>query len=107
SPEVVRVSDLAQRLHVSPRTVQRVAARYVGLPPMAIIRRYRLQESAQRLREDPSLTIAAVASDLGYADHAHLTADFRRVLGTTPAAYRRAQADGPASRNRSVDPGTS
>ena len=90
-PDIVRVDDLARALHVSPRTVQRLARRYIGLPPLAVIRRYRLQESAQRLREDPSLTVAQAAADLGYADHAHLTRDFRRVLGMTPHAYRHAQ----------------
>ena len=53
-----------------------------------MIGRYRLQEAAQRLREDPSLTIAYVAAELDYADHAHLTADFRQVLGFSPSLYR-------------------
>ena len=53
-----------------------------------MIRRYRLQEAAQRLREDPSVTVAQVAAELDYADHAHLTADFRRVLGFSPSQYR-------------------
>ena len=30
---------------------------------------------------------AAVAAELGYADQAHLTRDFRRHLGTSPSAY--------------------
>jgi AraC-like DNA-binding protein len=37
-----------------------------------------------------------VAADLGYADHAHLTRDFRTVLGFTPSAYRAGQAPSPA-----------
>ena len=53
-----------------------------------MIGRYRLQEAAQRLREDPSLTVAHVAAELDYADHAHLTADFRQVLGFSPSLYR-------------------
>lgn len=85
---VVRVEQLASHLHVSVRTVQRLAERYIGVPPLAIIRRYRLQEAAERLREDPGVTVAHVAADLGYADHAHLTSDFRRVLGFTPRTYR-------------------
>ncbi|QLQ09113.1 MAG: AraC family transcriptional regulator [Nocardioidaceae bacterium] len=85
---ITRVDQLARLLCVSTRSVQRLAQRYVGLPPLAIIRRYRLQEAAQRLREDRSLTIAQVAADLGYADHAHLSADFRSVLGFTPNSYR-------------------
>jgi AraC-like DNA-binding protein len=89
-PEVLRVEDVAGRLHVSTRTVQRLARRYVGLPPLALIRRRRLQEAAQQLRTDPGLNLAALASQLGYADHAHLATDFRTVLGFTPSAYREA-----------------
>lgn len=85
---ILRVDQVAARLHTSIRGVQRLAQRYVGLPPLTIIRRYRLQEAAQRLREEPTLTIAEVAADLGYTDHAHLTTDFRRVLGLTPHLYR-------------------
>ena len=86
---IVRVEQVAQQLNMSARGVQRLAQRYVGIPPLAIIRRYRLQEAAKRLREDPALTIARVAADLGYADQAHLASDFRRVLGFTPMGYRR------------------
>lgn len=85
---IVRVDQVAERLEISVRSVQRLARRYVGLPPLVIIRRYRLQEAAQRLRKDPSITIAQVAADLGYADQAHLSTDFRHVLGFTPNAYR-------------------
>lgn len=88
-PGITRVDELAKRLHLSARSVQRIAARYVGLPPLTMIRRYRLQEAAGRLRADQQLTITQVAADLGYADSAHLAADFRRVLGLTADHYRR------------------
>lgn len=85
---MVRVDQLAKELGISIRGLQRLAGRYFGLPPLTIIRRYRLQEAAQSLREDKCLTIAQVAADLGYADHAHLCADFRQTLGFTPHSYR-------------------
>jgi AraC-like DNA-binding protein len=88
-PSVLRVEDAADRLGVSVRTLQRLARHYVGLPPAAMIRRRRLQEAAERLRRDPAIDIAAVANDLSYADHAHLTTEFRNVLNFTPSAYRR------------------
>jgi len=88
NPAVLQVEDAASRLGVSARTLQRVAGRYVGLSPGAMIRRRRLQEAAERLRNTPDTTIATVATDLGYTDHAHLTADFRTVLGFTPSSYR-------------------
>lgn len=87
-PSVFRIEQVAQHLGISARGVQRLARRYIGLTPLAVIRRYRLQAAAQRLREDPAVTIAQVAADLGYADHAHLSTDFRIVLGLTPNSYR-------------------
>jgi AraC-like DNA-binding protein len=87
-PDVLRVADVATRLGVSVRTVQRLASRYIGVPPSAMIRRRRLQEAAQRLREQPGTELAALAAELGYADQAHLANDFRTVLGLTPSRYR-------------------
>jgi AraC-like DNA-binding protein len=71
------------------RTLQRLAHRTVGLPPAAMIRRRRLQEAAQRVRDDPGVRLAEVAAELGYSDQAHLAADFRTVLGITAGSYRR------------------
>lgn len=86
---LLTVPELAARLHISVRTLQRLAAKFVGLPPAALIRRRRLQEAAERVRQEPDVDLAALANQLGYADHAHLTADFRTVLGFTPSTYRR------------------
>lgn len=80
--------EAATRLAVSVRTLQRMAHRYVGVSPAAMIRRRRLQEAAQLVRDDPRADLAAIAAELGYADHAHLTRDFQAVLGIAPRAYR-------------------
>lgn len=90
-PAIVRVDQLPLRLHVSARTLQRLADRHFGLSPHAMIRRRRLQEGAQRLREDRTLTISALSGELGYADHAHFTRDFKSLLGVTPSEYREQQ----------------
>lgn len=94
-PEIIRVDQIAHRLNLSARGVQRLARRYIGLTPMAVVRRYRLQEAAQRLRKDPAVTLAQVAADLGYADHAHFSTDFKTVLGSTPSIYRRTATERP------------
>jgi AraC-like DNA-binding protein len=98
-PAVQRVGTLAGRLATSERTVQRLARRYVGLTPAALIRRRRVQEAAERLRDDPGTDLAALATELGYTDQAHLTNEFSRVLGSSPAGYRRvaAPAGGPGA----------
>jgi AraC-type DNA-binding domain-containing proteins len=87
-PDVQSVADAADRLGVSPRTLQRLTGQYVGLTPAEMIRRRRLQEAAQRVRTDPSASLAEIAAELGYADQAHLTHEFRQRLGFTPATYR-------------------
>ncbi len=93
---VLVVGDAAARLGVSVRTLQRLARRYVGVPPAAMIRRRRLQEAAARLREGGGRDLASLAAELGYADQAHLAGEFRRVLGFTPSSYRRASGEEPA-----------
>jgi AraC-like DNA-binding protein len=102
-PAVLKVEDASALLNVSARTLQRLAARYVGLPPSMMIRRRRLQEAAERLRADPGVTLATVAADLGYTDHAHLANEFRSVLGLTLSIYRRQVS--PADRDRPGDAG--
>ncbi|MGN8024986.1 helix-turn-helix domain-containing protein [Microbacterium sp. 22242] len=91
-PSVRTPEQAATRLAVSVRTLQRMAHRHVGLSPAAMIRRRRLQEAAERIRSDPETDLATVAADLGYADQAHLSNEFRAVLGFTPSAYRRGAA---------------
>lgn len=91
---VLRLEDAASALAVSSRTLQRVARKYIGLSPAALIRRRRLQDAAERARLDPTADLAAIAAESGYADHAHLTNDFRRYLGFTPSSYRQAVGGG-------------
>lgn len=87
--EILSVGDLAAHLNISTRTLQRLAAKYVGLPPAALIRRRRIQELAERLRTNSDLDLAQLASELGYADHAHLSRECKALLGFTPSSYRR------------------
>jgi AraC-like DNA-binding protein len=88
---VLRLEDAAARLSVSTRSLQRLAHRTVGVSPAAMIRRRRLQEAVQRVRDDPEESLAVIAADLGYSDQAHLAGDFRTVLGLTATEYRAAR----------------
>jgi AraC-like DNA-binding protein len=86
---------LAQRVHVSQRTSQRVFMDYVGQGPKWVARRYRIQAAVEALdaeRQDPAATrqdLTALALDLGYYDLAHFSRDFRDVTGVTPSGYRK------------------
>lgn len=87
-PDVTRADQLPELLHVSARSLQRLATRFFGLSLHSMIRRRRLQEAAERLRVDPTCSIAELASELGYSDHSHFSTDFKAVLGMTPRRYR-------------------
>lgn len=85
-PEVMRVRQVCTKFDITERTLQRLLARRLGLHPKWLIQRRRLQDAAARLRSGPG-DLARVAADLGYADQAHFTRDFRTVTGLTPGDF--------------------
>lgn len=86
---ILTVEDAAATIGVSPRTAQRLTRRFVGLTPLALIHRRRLQHAAHLLSTEPDAAVADIAAELGYADQSHLVRDFRKVFGFTPGGYRR------------------
>lgn len=86
-----RVDDLAVAAGTSSRTLQRLFREHAGVSPWWVLRRYRLLDAAELVSQGKDLAWAEVASDLGYADQAHLIRDFRAATGQTPAAYAAAQ----------------
>lgn len=86
-----RLRDLSDGVGVGPRSLQRMFLQYAGVSPIWVIRRYRLMEAAEAVREGTQVSWAEVAADLGYADQAHLIRDFRAATGQTPAAYADSQ----------------
>ncbi|OLT54075.1 hypothetical protein BJF88_00580 [Cellulosimicrobium sp. CUA-896] len=83
------VGDLAAVTGSSPRSLQRLFARYVGVSPKWVLQRHRVHLAADLLAADPGQDLAALATAVGYYDQAHLGTDFLRATGTTPGAYAR------------------
>ncbi len=86
-PRVQRVSQVCEKFDISERSLQRLTARRIGLTPKWLVQRRRLHEAAERLSSAEPPDLARVAVDLGYADQAHFTRDFRTVTGLTPGEY--------------------
>jgi len=61
---------------------------------------HRRMERAQGLMLSTDAPLSEIAFECGLADQAHLTRLFRRVVGETPAAWRRARANPGASIRR-------
>jgi len=64
----------------------------VGHSPHEYIIRRRM-ERAQGLMLSTDAPLSQIAFECGLADQAHFTRLFRRVVGETPAAWRRARAN--------------
>ena len=90
--EITRVADVVSRTGIGERRLQRLFAEYVEASPKWVIRRYRLQEAAERLAAAEDVDLAALALDLGYFDQAHFARDFRAIVGRPPASYARSAA---------------
>lgn len=84
-----RVAQLADLSGLSERRLQRLFADYVGVSPKWVMRRARLHEAALRAEASGPASVdwAALATDLGYSDQAHLTRDFTATLGVSPSRY--------------------
>ena len=91
NPEVTRVAEVADAFGLGERALQRLVENRVGLSPKWLIQRRRLHDAVAQLKTGRR-SLADLAAELGYADQAHFTNDFRAVTGFTPGHY---QADQP------------
>lgn len=83
------VAELADRVGVGERQLQRICRRRIGLSPKWLLQRRRLQEAAAHLGEEDAPALADLAAELGYTDQAHFTRDFTTVIGRPPGRFRR------------------
>jgi AraC-like DNA-binding protein len=86
-PGLRRVDQLSAASGMTARTLQRLFADYVGVSPKWVMRRARLHEAAEHADSGEPVDWACLASDLGYADQAHLTRDFTVTIGVPPSRY--------------------
>ncbi|MEY9990915.1 AraC-like DNA-binding protein [Streptomyces sp. V4I8] len=85
------LAALATDLGLSRYQLLRAFRTAMGVPPYAWLAQHRV--SRARCLLETGLRPAEVAVLVGFADQAHLTRWFRRVLGVTPAAYRNSVQD--------------
>ncbi|QYF94139.1 helix-turn-helix domain-containing protein [Massilia sp. PAMC28688] len=86
---------LADSFHVSPRTLLRRFKDDTGATPLGYLQRARV-DKARLLLESTTLAVAQVTGQVGYGDVATFSTLFKRLVGHTPAEYRRRFRTGPA-----------
>jgi AraC-like DNA-binding protein len=81
------LSELAAMTGLSQFAVLRAFRAQTGLPPHAYLNQLRVRRARALL--DQGVSPAQVAMTTGFADQAHLTRHFKRVVGVPPGAYQR------------------
>lgn len=79
------VAELAGRVTMSERQLQRKVRALLGVSPADYLRELRLQEAAQRLRRGE--LAGNVAMDVGFASPSHFGACFKARFGATPGEF--------------------
>ena len=82
------LTELSEIAGLNPHHFAHAFKQSVGMPPHRYIVEHRV-EKARRLLEDRRQSIADIATACGFANQSHFTEHFRRVVGVTPAKYRR------------------
>jgi AraC family transcriptional regulator len=82
------ISAIAKEARVSPTRLVRTFRRSYGISIARFLRLLQLQR-ASALLTDPTIAISAVAAEAGFSDQSHMTREFVRTYGTTPARLRK------------------
>lgn len=86
------VERIAERVGVHPVHLSRTWRRFRGLSIGESVQRARIGLACRRIAAGPE-SLADLALALGFADQSHFSRVFKRITGTTPAAFRRQTRD--------------
>ena len=88
------VSQVAAAAHATVRTLERKFKQSAGYTVKDVSGLMRFEQVRNHLWRYPTASLAGLAQELGYADQAHLSREFKRYSGTTPAAFARKAKSG-------------
>ncbi|GJL97002.1 MAG: hypothetical protein DHS20C06_08190 [Hyphobacterium sp.] len=83
----LRAIDLAARMKISRRTLDRDFMRHTGLTPGEFMQIHRYHLARAQIRAGV-FSLSDIAALCGYSDQAHMTREFRRFAGKTPRLKR-------------------
>ena len=87
----IGVTDIAAALNVSPRTVQLLFRRHLGVTPVEYLRRVRLDRVHHALKAaDPAVdTVTAIAGHWGFTYAGRFSMAYKEAFGTAPSSTLR------------------
>jgi len=85
--EPLTLAELAQSEAVHPVSLATAFRKHFGCTVGDYLRRRRVEFACQRLSQSPA-PIVEISLEAGFAHQSHFNRTFKRLTGTTPAAYR-------------------
>ncbi|MFT3822877.1 MAG: helix-turn-helix domain-containing protein [Chitinophagaceae bacterium] len=85
----IPVSEVAAAAHATVRTLERKFKQSSGHTVKDVSALMRFEQVRNQLWLHPDINLAGLAHELGYTDQSHLSREFKRYSGTTPAAFAR------------------
>lgn len=83
------VSGIAEAAHATVRTLERNFKQSSGHTVKDVSGLMRFEQVRNRLWLEPDVSLSSLAYEMGYTDQPHLSREFKRYSGTTPAAFAR------------------
>ena len=84
----VKIGDLANKLGVTRRQLERQCRRDLGISPKMLARILRFRRAASLIARGQVRSGADLAAAGGYVDQAHLIREFQEFAGTTPRLFQ-------------------
>lgn len=83
------VGKVATAAHATVRTLERKFRQSSGHTAKDVSGLMRFEQVRNQLWLNPGINLAGLAVEMGYSDQAHLSKEFRKYSGNTPAAFAR------------------
>ena len=83
------VKQVAEAAHATVRTLERTFKKFSGHTVKDVSALMRFEQVRNQLWLYPECGLAGLAHQFGYSDQSHLSREFKRYSGTTPAAFAR------------------
>jgi AraC-like DNA-binding protein len=83
------VNTIASEADTTVRTLERKFKASSGHTLKEVSVLIRFEQACERLWDNPEISIAGLAHELGYADQSHMNREFKRYSNTTAAAFAR------------------
>ncbi len=84
------VTELADLLQLSPAYFCKAFAKTRGVTPHRFVLNERISIAMEKLRQPSAPVLAQLAADLGFANQAHFSNVFRKIVGCSPSEFRSA-----------------